>query len=287
LLLFFAVPFLILLRISVTDMGEGLDPFAPLLQTNAGEVTLHLKLANYVSLLLDADSGWGQTLYVESYVLSVKYAFWTTVLCLFLGYPFAYFLARSAPHLRPLLLLLVMLPFWTSFLLRVYAWKGLLADQGVINNILIFLGLTQEPIQMLYNDVSMLVGMTYVYLPFMVLPLYANLVKMDNRLLEASQDLGATPWQSFWLITVPLSRSGIVAGSILVFIPCLGEFVIPSLLGGAENLMIGRVVWDEMFSSNNWPRASALSVFMIVGVVLPLAWYNQYVARKVEQERLG
>jgi putrescine transport system permease protein len=186
-----------------------------------------------------------------------------------------------------LLLLLVMLPFWTSFLLRVYAWKGLLADQGVINNILIFLGLTQEPIQMLYNDVSMLVGMTYVYLPFMVLPLYANLVKMDNRLLEASQDLGATPWQSFWLITVPLSRSGIVAGSILVFIPCLGEFVIPSLLGGAENLMIGRVVWDEMFSSNNWPRASALSVFMIVGVVLPLAWYNQYVARKVEQERLG
>ena len=287
LLLFFAVPFLILLRISVTDMGEGLDPFAPLVQTNAGEVTLHLKLANYVSLLLDADGGWGQTLYVESYVLSVKYAFWTTVLCLFFGYPFAYFLARSAPHLRPLLLLLVMLPFWTSFLLRVYAWKGLLADQGVINHILIFLGLTQEPIQMLYNDVSMLVGMTYVYLPFMVLPLYANLVKMDNRLLEASQDLGATPWQSFWLITVPLSRSGIVAGSILVFIPCLGEFVIPSLLGGAENLMIGRVVWDEMFSSNNWPRASALSVFMIVCVVMPLAWYNQYLARKVEQERLG
>ena len=287
LLLFFAVPFLILLRISVTDMGEGLDPFAPLVQTNAGEVTLHLKLANYVSLLLDADAGWGQTLYVESYVLSVKYAFWTTVLCLFFGYPFAYFLARSAPHLRPLLLLLVMLPFWTSFLLRVYAWKGLLADQGVINNILMSLGLTQEPIQMLYTDVSMLVGMTYVYLPFMVLPLYANLVKMDNRLLEASQDLGATPWQTFWLITVPLSRSGIVAGSILVFIPCLGEFVIPSLLGGAENLMIGRVVWDEMFSSNNWPRASALSVFMIVGVVLPLAWYNQYVARKVEQERLG
>ena len=287
LLLFFAVPFLILLRISVTDMGEGLDPFAPLVQTKDGEVTLHLKFSNYVSLLLDADAGWGQTLYVESYVLSVKYAFWTTVLCLFFGYPFAYFLARSAPHLRPLLLLLVMLPFWTSFLLRVYAWKGLLADQGVINNILMSLGLTQEPIQMLYTDVSMLVGMTYVYLPFMVLPLYANLVKMDNRLLEASQDLGATPWQTFWLITVPLSRSGIVAGSILVFIPCLGEFVIPSLLGGAENLMIGRVVWDEMFSSNNWPRASALSVFMIVGVVLPLAWYNQYLARKVEQERLG
>jgi putrescine transport system permease protein len=176
------------------------------------------------------------------------------------------------------------LPFWTSFLLRVYAWKGLLADQGLINHLLIAVGLIQEPIQLLYNDVSMLVGMTYVYLPFMVLPLYANLVKLDDRLLEAAQDLGATPWKSFWMITVPLSRSGIVAGSILVFIPCLGEFVIPSLLGGAENLMIGRVVWDEMFSSNNWPRASALSVVMIVGIVLPLAWFNQRLARKVEQE---
>jgi len=160
----------------------------------------------------------------------------------------------------------------------------LLTDQGIINHVLIFLGITAEPIQMLYNDVSMLLGMTYVYLPFMVLPLYANLVKLDQRLLEASQDLGATPWQTFWLVTVPLSRSGIVAGSMLVFIPCLGEFVIPSLLGGAENLMIGRVVWDEMFSSNNWPRASALAIAMIVGVVMPLAWYNQRVARQAEQE---
>ena len=286
LLLFFAVPFFILLRMSVTDMGEGLDPFAPLIQTNAGQVSLHLKLANYISLLLDTDSGWGQTLYIESYALSLKYALWTTLLCLFFGYPFAYFLARSDSQVRPLLLLMVMLPFWTSFLLRVYAWKGLLADQGLINNLFIWTGVIAEPMQLLYNDVSMLVGMTYVYLPFMVLPLYANLVKMDDRLLEAAQDLGATPWQSFWLITVPLSRSGIVAGSILVFIPCLGEFVIPSLLGGAENLMIGRVVWDEMFSSNNWPRASALSVVMIVGVVFPLAWYNQRVAHQVEQEQL-
>lgn len=284
LLLFFAVPFFILLRISVTDMGEGLNPFAPLIRNDTGQLSLHLKLSHYVSLLLDLETGWGDTLYIESYGLSLKYAFWTTLLCLFFGYPFAYFLARSEPRVRPLLLLMVMLPFWTSFLLRVYAWKGLLADQGIINHTLMFLGVIQEPIQLLYNDVSMLVGMTYVYLPFMVLPLYANLVKLDDRLLEAAQDLGATPWKSFWLITVPLSRSGIVAGSILVFIPCLGEFVIPSLLGGAENLMIGRVVWDEMFSSNNWPRASALSVVMIVGVVLPLAWYNQRLARKVEQE---
>ena len=284
LLLFFAVPFFILLRISVTDMGEGLDPFAPLIETRNGQVMLHLKLANYVSLLKDTDTGWLQTLYTESYLLSLKYALWTTLLCLLVGYPFAYFLARSQPAVRPLLLLMVMLPFWTSFLLRVYAWKGLLTEQGIINHLLMALGLVQEPMQLLYNDVSMLIGMTYVYLPFMVLPLYANLVKLDVRLLEASQDLGATPWQTFWLVTVPLSRSGVVAGSMLVFIPCLGEFVIPSLLGGAENLMIGRVVWDEMFSSNNWPRASALAIVMIVGVVMPLAWYNQRVTRKAELE---
>ena len=284
LLLFFAVPFFILLRISVTDMGEGLDPFAPLIETRNGQVMLHLKLANYVSLFKDMDTGWLQTLYTESYLLSLKYALWTTLLCLLVGYPFAYFVARSQPAVRTLLLLMVMLPFWTSFLLRVYAWKGLLTEQGIINHLLMALGLVQEPVQLLYNDISMLIGMTYVYLPFMVLPLYANLVKLDVRLLEASQDLGATPWQTFWLVTVPLSLSGIVAGSMLVFIPCLGEFVIPSLLGGAENLMIGRVVWDEMFSSNNWPRASALAIVMIVGVVIPLAWYNQRVSRKAELE---
>jgi putrescine transport system permease protein len=284
LLLFFAVPFFILLRISVTDMGEGLDPFAPLIETRNGQVMLHLKLANYVSLFKDMDTGWLQTLYTESYLLSLKYALWTTLLCLLVGYPFAYFVARSQPAVRTLLLLMVMLPFWTSFLLRVYAWKGLLTEQGIINHLLMALGLVQEPVQLLYNDISMLIGMTYVYLPFMVLPLYANLVKLDVRLLEASQDLGATPWQTFWLVTVPLSRSGIVAGSMLVFIPCLGEFVIPSLLGGAENLMIGRLVWDEMFSSNNWPRASALAIVMIVGVVIPLAWYNQRVSRKAELE---
>ncbi|NQW66175.1 MAG: ABC transporter permease, partial [Burkholderiales bacterium] len=230
------------------------------------------------------ESGWGQTLYIEAYFLSLRYALLTTCLCLFFGYPFAYFLARSPSNVRPLLLLMVMLPFWTSFLLRVYAWKGLLADQGLINHLMLMVGLIDEPVQMLYNDISMLVGMTYVYLPFMVLPLYANLVKLDVRLLEAAQDLGATPWKSFWLITVPMSRAGIVAGSILVFIPCLGEFVIPSLLGGAENIMIGRVVWDEMFSSNNWPRASALSIVLILGVVIPLAWFNQRLAHKVAQE---
>jgi putrescine transport system permease protein len=253
--------------------------------TEAEGWKLHLKLSHYISLIVDESGEFGQTLYTESYLLSLKYAFWTTFFCLLLGYPFAYFLARSSEHIRPILLLMVMLPFWTSFLLRVYAWKGILADQGVINNALLALGLIAEPIQMLYTDISMLVGMTYVYLPFMVLPLYATLVKLDLRLLEAAYDLGASPWRAFWLVTVPLSRSGIMAGSMLVFIPCLGEFVIPSLLGGAENVMIGRVVWDEMFSSNNWPRASALAIMMILWVIIPLAWINAKLKRKAEQEQ--
>jgi len=283
---FFAVPFLILMRLSVTDMGDQLNPFASLLShTEAGGWKLHLKLSHYISLVVDDSGEFGQTLYTESYLLSLKYAFWTTFFCLLLGYPFAYFLARSSANARPVLLLMVMLPFWTSFLLRVYAWKGILADQGIINNALIALGLITEPVQMLYTDISMLVGMTYVYLPFMVLPLYATLVKLDTRLLEAAYDLGASPWKAFCLITIPLSRAGIVAGSMLVFIPCLGEFVIPSLLGGAENVMIGRVVWDEMFSSNNWPRASALAIMMILWVVIPLAWYNARVARQAQEER--
>ena len=277
LVVFFVVPFLILLRISVTDMGSGIDPFAPLVDTASGAWRLLLKYDNYLSIFRNTDEGagalWGQTVYLDAYKISLKYAFFTTLLCLVIGYPFAYFLARAKPSRRPALLMLVMLPFWTSFLLRVYAWKGILADQGVLNNLLLWMGVIQEPIVMLYTDVSMLVGMTYVYCPFMILPLYANLVKMDVRLLEAAHDLGASAWKAFWLITVPLSRSGIVAGAMLVFIPCVGEFVIPSLLGGAENVMIGRVVWDEMFSSNNWPRAASLSVVMILLILVPLAFY--------------
>ncbi|HYW58038.1 MAG TPA: ABC transporter permease subunit [Polaromonas sp.] len=277
LLVFFVLPFLILLRISVTDMGNGVDPFAPLIDTVSGSWRVMLRYDNYASIFMDdtpgAAAGIGNTIYMEAYGLSVKYALLTTLSCLLIGYPFAYFMARARPEIRPVLLMLVMLPFWTSFLLRVYAWKGILADQGVLNNLLLWLGIIQEPMVMLYTDVSMLVGMTYVYCPFMILPLYATLVKMDFRLLEAAYDLGASSWKAFWLITVPLSKSGIIAGSMLVFIPAVGEFVIPSLLGGAENIMIGRVVWDEMFSSNNWPRASALAVVMIMLILVPLALY--------------
>jgi putrescine transport system permease protein len=281
LLLFFLLPFLILLRISVTDMGNGVDPFAPLIKTVDASWHILLRFGNYVSIFTDTSvgtglNGFGNTIYMEAYQTSLKFALLTTLMCLLIGYPFAYFLARSRPSIRPALLMLVMLPFWTSFLLRVYAWKGILADQGVLNQLLLSLGIIREPLVMLYTDVSMLVGMTYVYCPFMILPLYANLVKMDFRLLEAAHDLGASAWKAFWLITVPLSKSGIIAGSMLVFIPSVGEFVIPSLLGGAENIMIGRVVWDEMFSSNNWPRAAALSVVMILLILVPLAFYYRY-----------
>ncbi|MDP4622814.1 MAG: ABC transporter permease [Hydrogenophaga sp.] len=271
LFVFFFLPFLILLYISFVDMGESIHPFKPIWDTETG--LLSLKYENYTTIFKSEEGGWFQTLYIEAYVRSVWYALCTAVLCLVLGYPFAYFIARSPASVRPALLMMVMLPFWTSFLLRVYAWKGILADQGVVNQVFMAVGLTSDPIQMLYTDVSLLVGMVYVYLPFMVLPLYANLVKMDFRLLEAAYDLGASPFKAFWLITVPLSKAGIIAGFMLVFIPSVGEFVIPSLLGGPENIMIGRVVWDEMFTSNNWPRATALAVVMIGVIVVPLAFY--------------
>ena len=282
LFVFFLLPFLILLYISFVDMGESIHPFKPLWDPETG--ILRLKYENYWTIFRDGEGGaLFKTIYIEAYLRSIWYALLTALLCLFIGYPFAYFIARSPAAVRPALLMMVMLPFWTSFLLRVYAWKGILGDYGVINKLLMAVGITQEPILMLYTNVSMLVGMTYVYLPFMVLPLYANLVKMDFRLLEAAYDLGTTPFKAFWLITVPLSKAGIIAGFMLVFIPSLGEFVIPSLLGGPENIMIGRVVWDEMFTSNNWPRASALAVVMIALIVLPLAVYYHYTGERAEQ----
>jgi putrescine transport system permease protein len=281
LIVFFLLPFLILLYISFVDMGNDIHPFKPIWDADAG--VLRLKYENYWSIFRTGEGGvLFKTLYVEAYLRSIWYALYTALLCLIIGYPFAYFIARSSPSVRPALLMMVMLPFWTSFLLRVYAWKGIMADQGVLNQLLMTLGIVDEPVQMLYTNVSMLVGMTYVYLPFMVLPLYANLVKMDFRLLEAAYDLGASPFKAFWLITVPLSKAGIIAGFMLVFIPSVGEFVIPSLLGGPENVMIGRVVWDEMFTSNNWPRATALAVVMIALIVVPLALYYHYTGESAE-----
>lgn len=285
LLLFFLLPFLIVLKISVSEM-ENVS-FKDLITYADGALQLTLKLGNYVFITQD-------DLYFKTYLSSLKYAAVTTVLCLAIGYPFAYFMARAKPTVQPALLMLVMLPFWTSFLLRVYAWKGLLGENGWIAELLIGLGIDQllavaglieAPGKLLHTPFSLTIGMVYTYLPFMVLPLYANLAKMDLRLLEAATDLGATPWVAFWTVTVPLSKAGIIAGSMLVFIPCVGEFVIPELLGGPRTLMIGRVLWDEFFSNNDWPLASAVAVLMILLIIVPLAVFNKYQAEAQELRR--
>ena len=277
LLVLFSVPFLVVLRLSITEM-DGVQ-IADLTSYVDGVLTLKIRLSNYLFLLTDP-------LYVDTYISSVKFAAINTVICLFIGYPFAYFMARSPASMRPALLMLVSLPFWTSYLLRVYAWKGLLDDNGVFNNVLLSLHIIQEPIRMMHTSFSMMLGMVYSYLPFMILPLYATLSKMDLRLLEAAKDLGAGPFVTFWLITVPLSKNGIVAGAMLVFIPSVGEYVIPELLGGPSTLMIGRVLWDEFFSNNDWSMASAVAVSMVILILLPLVIFNKYQA-KADMEGRG
>ncbi len=276
LLVFFVLPFLIVLRISFLET-DGAQLSSLFTRTEEGWAFTG-QLQAYALLLNDS-------LYLSTYGRSLLYAAVTTAVCIAIGYPFAYFMARASSALQPLLLMGVMLPFWSSFLLRVYAWKGLLdAETGWIGHwlvasggdkLLYWLGLIPAPGQLMYSPFSLVLGMTYTYLPFMVLPLYATLSKMDLRLLEAAQDLGATAWQAFWRITVPLSRSGLMAGAMLVFIPCVGEYVIPELLGGPETQMIGRVLWDEFFANNDWPVASSVAVVMVMLIILPLALLNR------------
>ncbi|HSV69213.1 MAG TPA: ABC transporter permease subunit [Methylibium sp.] len=283
LLLFFLAPFLIVVKISVSEMETV--HFKDVLTYVDGALQLTVKLGNYLYILDD-------DLYFATYLASLKYAAVTTLLCLAIGYPFAYFMARAPKTLQPALLMAVMLPFWTSFLLRVYAWKGLLGENGWVANaleglgvdhLLLGLGLIAAEGKFMNTPFSLVLGMVYTYLPFMILPLYANLSKMDLHLLEAAQDLGATPAVAFWKITVPLSKAGIIAGSMLVFIPCIGEFVIPELLGGPQTLMIGRVLWDEFFSNNDWPMASSVAVVMILLIIVPLALFNRYQAQAQEK----
>jgi putrescine transport system permease protein len=275
----------VVLQISLARMGT-VHP-EDLIAVKDGVLTLSLKFSNFATVLQDP-------LYLSAYLRSLQYAAATTVVCLFIGYPFAYFMARARAAVQPLLLMLVMLPFWTSFLLRTYAWKGLLSPGGWahdvivglgLDSLLLSLGLIAAPGKLMNTPFSLVLGMVYTYLPFMVLPLYSQLVKMDLRLLEAAQDLGATPWVAFWKITVPLSKAGIIAGSMLVFIPCIGEYVVPELLGGPETLMIGRVIWDELFFNNDWPMASALAVLMILLIIVPLALFQRYQAQSQESRR--
>ena len=260
------LPFLIVLKISFAEMDIS-DPLGTLLTYADGIVNIKIKLTNYLFLGQD-------DLYLLTYLNSIKFAVITTLICLFIGYPFAYFMARTKSSTRIILLMMVMLPFWTSFLLRIYAWKGMLSNQGVINNFLLYIGVIDAPIQMMYTPFSLLIGMVYSYLPFMILPLFSNLSKLDVRFIEAAADLGSTPWNTFWRVTVPLSKSGIIAGSMLVFIPCVGEFVIPDLLGGPATAMIGHVMWDEFFGTNDWPMASAITVVVILLILIPMGILN-------------
>jgi putrescine transport system permease protein len=276
LLLFFAIPFVIVLKISFSETRIAMPPYVPLFDWVEQQVlTVRLNFANYTFLFTDA-------LYVSAYLYSLQVAAISTLLCLLVGYPMAYAIARSPPTTRNVLLMLIILPFWTSFLLRVYAWIGLLKSNGVINNVLLWAGVIDSPITMMQTDFAIYVGIVYSYLPFMILPLYANLEKHDTTLLEAAADLGARPFTVFRRITLPQSMPGIIAGSMLVFIPAVGEFIIPSLLGRTDQLMIGRVLWDEFFANRDWPVASAVAILMLFLLVVPIMLFQRYQRRAIE-----
>jgi putrescine transport system permease protein len=279
LLLFFLVPFLIVLKISVSDMRMGMPPYEPLLVWASGQlVEIKVNFANYAFL-------WEDALYRNAYLNSILTAGISTVICLLIGYPMAYGIARSPPAWRNILLLLVMLPFWTSFLLRVYAWIGILKNNGVINNFLMWTGLINEPIVMLQTNFAVYIGIVYSYLPFMVLPLYTAIEKLDLTLLEAAADLGCRPVKAFFRITVPLTLGGIIAGCMLVFIPAVGEFVIPALLGGPDTLMIGRVLWEEFFNNRDWPIASAVAIAMLLLLVVPIMILQRFQGQQLGAHR--
>ncbi|MBB5875739.1 ABC transporter permease subunit [Xanthomonas sp. 3498] len=275
LLLFFAIPFLIVLRISFAEQAIRSPPYSELLEVRDGVLTLKLTLQNYLALLRDHQ-------YIEAYWGSIKIAGISTVLTLLIGYPMAYAIARLSPSARNIAMMLVVLPSWTSFLIRVYAWIGILDSNGVLNRALLALGVIDAPLHILYTPVAAYIGIVYCYLPFMVLPLYATLVKLDQRLLEAAYDLGAPPWKAFLTVTLPLSRPGIVAGCMLVMIPAVGEFVIPEMLGGPDTLMIGRVLWGEFFNNRDWPTASAVAIAMLALLMVPILIFNRYQQRQLE-----
>ncbi|HKJ62537.1 MAG TPA: ABC transporter permease subunit [Hyphomicrobiales bacterium] len=269
LLIFFLIPFVVVLKISLSEAIIASPPYLPMIEwTRDGELIVKLNFGNYQFLLDDP-------LYFSAYLSSIKIAAISTVLCLLIGYPMSYFIARAPESTRNILLMLVILPFWTSFLLRVYSWIGFLKDNGLINLVLSSLGLIQAPLTMMNTDFAVYLGIVYCYLPFMMLPLYANLVKLDDALLEASADLGARPITTFFTITLPLSMPGIIAGAMLVFIPAVGEYVIPALLGGPNTLMIGRVLWDEFSSNRDWPIASSVAIAMLVFLVIPIMFMRK------------
>jgi len=280
LLIFFLVPFLIVLKISFAEFSPlGRPPYEPVFRwLDEGALQIKLLISSYQYLF-------NEPLYVSSWIYSIMVAAISTVLCLCLGYPMAYAIARSAPTYRNVFLMLVILPFWTSFLLRVYAWIGLLKTDGVINNVLMGLGIIDEPLTLMYTNFAVYIGIVYSYLPFMILPLYSNLEKHDLTLLEAASDLGAGPVKAFMRVTLPLSFPGIVAGSLLVFIPAVGEYVIPSLLGRTDQLMIAKLLSDEFFLNRDWPKASAVAIAMLLLLVVPIMIFQHFQNKELQANK--
>ncbi|WP_341667151.1 ABC transporter permease subunit [Alcaligenes sp. SDU_A2] len=279
-ILFLLVPFLLVFKISFADLDFGVPPYTPLAQFADDSISFVLNLRGYILLFSDS-------LYLATYISSLKMAAVTTLCCILIGYPVAYYIARSSPAVRNVLLLAVILPFWTSMLLRVYAWVGILRNDGLLNNVLLWLGLIDAPLEIYRTDLAVYIGLVYAYLPFFILPLYANLVKLDVRLLEAAYDLGARPWAAFRRVTLPLSMPGVVAGAMLVFIPSVGEYVIPEMLGGADTLMMGRVMWTEFFNNADWPMAAAVTCMMVLLLIIPLILFQYSQMRQIESQRGG
>jgi putrescine transport system permease protein len=278
LLLFFLAPFFLVLKISFAEAVIAVPPFTPMIEwVDEGIVNIRIVIDNFAYL-------WEDDLYVNTYLNSVKVSSISTIFCLVIGYPMAYAIVRSNHNVKHILLMLIILPFWTSFLLRVYAWMGLLADQGTINGLLISLGIIDEPIRMLYTDFAVYVGIIYTYLPFMILPLYANMEKLDWALLEAAADLGAKPIITFFTVTLPMTMPGIIAGGLLVFIPATGEYVIPDLLGGGNVLMIGRVLYNEFTANSDWPVASAVAIALLLVLVLPMMLYQHIQGKETDTQ---
>ena len=280
LLLFFLIPFVIVFKISLSQTAIAMPPYVPVFDGVTGflDNLRELSFDNYLWLTEDA-------LYFNAYVSSVVIAAVSTLLALLIGYPLAYGMARAPASVRPTLLMLVILPFWTSFLIRVYAWIGILKPEGLLNQFLMFAGIIDEPLIIMNTHTAIYIGIVYSYLPFMVLPLYATLEKMDYSLIEAAQDLGCTPTQAFWKITAPLSLPGVVAGCMLVFIPAIGEFVIPDLLGGSRTLMIGKTLWNEFFANRDWPVSSAVAIILLLLLIVPIMVFQAAQARAREQGR--
>ena len=268
-LLLFLLPFLIVFKISFAEMARAIPPYTDLVSWSDGMLDIALNIANYIGLTQDP-------LYIDAYLQSLQVAAISTLLCLLIGYPLAWAVAHSRTSTRNILLLLVILPSWTSFLIRVYAWIGILKDNGVLNNVLLWLHVIDQPLVILHTNLAVYIGIVYSYLPFMVLPIYTALTRMDYSLVEAAQDLGARPMKTFFKVIMPLTKGGIIAGSMLVFIPAVGEYVIPELLGGPDSNMIGRVLWQEFFNNRDWPVASAVAVVMLLLLIMPIVWFQKY-----------